>query len=137
MNIRNLMSEIPKNSITTRDEIRRLQKAARDNDKRKLWEWCLQFEAQKTQEYENIYEEDLGNSIDVFCLALAYTLCFNEKTKFGPKRISDFFEDFFVTVDMFSSGEYSPEDYEKQLAKKGIYFSTVKEIRRKEKNGKK
>ena len=47
MNIRNLMSEIPKNSITTRDEIRRLQKAARDNDKRKLWEWCLQFEAQK------------------------------------------------------------------------------------------
>lgn len=64
------------------------------------------------------------------CLALAYTLSFNEKTKFGVDRLTDFLDDFFVTVDMFSSGEYSPEDYAKQLAKKGIYFENIKDLRK-------
>ena len=130
MNIKNFMHELPKNSITTRDEIRRLEKAARNKDKRKLWEWAIQFENQIKQEYEKNYEEDLGNSIDIMCLALAYTLSFNEKTKFGVDRLTDFLDDFFVTVDMFSSGEYSPEDYAKQLEKKGIYFENIKDLRK-------
>ena len=130
MNIKNFMNELPKNTITTKEEIRRLEKAARNKDKRKLWEWAIQFENQIKQEYEKNYEEDLGNSIDIMCLALAYTLSFNEKTKFGVDRLTDFLDDFFVTVDMFSSGEYSPEDYAKQLEKKGIYFENIKDLRK-------
>ena len=132
MNIKNFMHELPKNTITTRDEIRRLEKAARDKDKRKLWEWAIQFENQIKQEYEKNYEQDLGDSIDIMCLALSYTLSYNEKTKFGADRLTDFLDDFFVTVDMFSTGEYSPEDYAKQLETKGIYFENIKDLRKKE-----
>ena len=132
MNIKNFMHELPKNTITTRDEIRRLEKAARDKDKRKLWEWAIQFENQIKQEYERHYEQDLGDSIDIMCLALAYTLSYNEKTKFGAGRLTDFLDDFFVTVDMFSSGEYSPADYAKQLETKGIYFENIKDLRKKQ-----
>lgn len=132
MNIKNFMHELPKNTITTRDEIRRLEKAARDKDKRKLWEWAIQFENQIKQEYEKNYEQDLGDSIDIMCLALAYTLSYNEKTKFGPDRLTDFLDVFFVTVDMFLSGEYSPVDYAKQLETKGIYFENIKDLRKKE-----
>lgn len=132
MNIKNFMHELPKNTITTHDEIRRLEKAARDKDKRKLWEWAIQFENQIKQEYEKHYEQDLGDSIDIMCLALAYTLSYNEKTKFGADRLTDFLDDFFVTVDMFSSGEYSPTDYAKQLETKGIYFENIKDLRKKQ-----
>lgn len=130
MNIKNFMNELPKNTITTRDEIRRLQKAARDKDRKKLWEWAIEFENQIKQEYEKNYEEDLGTSIDIMCLALAYTLCYSEKTKFGADRLTNFMDDFFVTVDMFSSGEYSPKDYAEQLAKKGILFENIKDLRK-------
>lgn len=130
MNVKNFMTELPKNTITTNNEIRRLEKAARDKDRKKLWEWAEQFENQIKKEYEAVMEEDLGNSIDIMCLALAYTLSFNEKTKFGVERLTDFLDDFFVTVDMFSIGEYSPEDYAKQLEKKGIYFDNIKDLRK-------
>lgn len=136
MNIKNFITELPKNTITTKEEIRRLEKAARDKDRRKLWEWAEQFENQIKKEYEANYEEDLGTSIDIMCLALAYTLSFNEKTKFGADRLTDFLDDFFVTVDMFSTGEYSPEDYAKQLEKKGIYFNNIKDLRKGENNEK-
>lgn len=130
MNVKNFITELPKNTITTKEEIRRLEKAARDKDRKKLWEWAKQFENQIKKEYEDVFEEDLGNSIDIMCLALAYTLSFNEKTKFGVDRLTDFLDDFFVTVDMFSTGEYSPEDYAKQLEKKGIYFEHIKDLRK-------
>lgn len=130
MNVKNFITELPKNTITTKEEIRRLEKAARDKDRKKLWEWAKQFENQIKKEYEDVFEEDLGNSIDIMCLALAYTLTFNEKTKFGVDRLTDFLDDFFVTVDMFSTGEYSPEDYAKQLEKKGIYFENIKDLRK-------
>lgn len=130
MNVKNFITELPKNTITTKEEIRRLEKAARDKDRKKLWEWAKQFENQIKKEYEDVFEEDLGNSIDIMCLALAYTLTFNEKTKFGVDRLTDFLDDFFVTVDMFSTGEYSPEDYAKQLEKKGIYFEHIKDLRK-------
>lgn len=130
MNIQNFLTELPKNTLTTREELRRLEKAARDKDKKKLLEWAEQFENQIKKEYEEVMEEDLGNSIDIMCLALAYTLSYNEKTKFGVDRLTDFLDDFFVTVDMFSTGEYSPEDYAKQLEKKGIYFANIKDLRK-------
>lgn len=130
MNIQNFLTELPKNTLTTREELRRLEKAARDKDKKKLLEWAEQFENQIKKEYEEVMEEDLGNSIDIMCLALAYTLSYNEKTKFGVNRLTDFLDDFFVTVDMFSTGEYSPEDYAKQLEEKGIYFANIKDLRK-------
>ena len=118
-------------TLVTRDEIRRLQKAVKDNNKQKLWEWAIQFEKQISQEYEKVLEKEiqsqLAESIDIFILTIIYTLHFNEKTRFGDKRISDFMEDLFETVDMFKRGEAVPDDYRKQLADDGIIIKKSEE----------
>ncbi len=125
--------------ICSRNEIRRLEKAARDKDKNKLIEWGRQFENQirdeydkrYNEEYDRAFKEDFANVVDTFCLAITYTLHFNEKTKFGRERTINFLNDLLVTVDLFRTGEYSPEDYRKELEKDGIYFSDVQKITKK------
>lgn len=110
-----------------RNELRRLERAAREKDKKHLLEWAEQFENQIRQEYENAFKKELGDAIDNFCIAIAYALRFSEKTKFGEKRIKEFMDDVFVTVDMFTKGEYSPEDYRQELIKSGITIFEKKE----------
>lgn len=110
-----------------RNELRRLERAAREKDKKHLLEWAEQFENQIRQEYENAFQKELAEAIDNFCIAIAYALRFSEKTKFGNKRIKEFMDDVFVTVDMFTKGEYSPEDYRQELIKSGITIFEKKE----------
>lgn len=88
-------------------------------------DYNLRKEYQKA--YEKKYEEDLLNSIDIFILAIIYTLHFNEKTRFGNNRIEDFMNDLFVTVDNFRTGEYDPEEYRQILKKDGINVISSKE----------
>lgn len=111
-------------SLLDRNEIRRLQKAARDKDLRKLADWGTQFEETIRQEYEKSFDEtvqkELLSSIDNFITAIVYTLHFNEKCKFGGKRIDDFMEDLLATIDGFKDGSYSPEEYIEILKKDGI-----------------
>lgn len=110
-----------------RNELRRLERATREKDKKHLLEWAEQFENQIRQEYENAFQKELAEAIDNFCVAIAYALHFSEKTKFGNKRIKEFMDDVFVTVDMFTKGEYSPEDYRQELIKSGITIFEKKE----------
>ena len=61
-----------------RFELRRLEKAAREKDKRHLIDWAKQYEdqieANLRKEYEKVYQEEIQNSIDNFVVALSYTL---------------------------------------------------------------
>lgn len=113
--------------IVDRNEIRRLQKAAKDGNKLALGAWASQFENQikdeLEREFEKSYKQQLAESIDVFCIAIAYTAHFSEAIKLGKKRLPEFMEDLFVTVDMFRRGEYNPKDYKEELEKCGIYFN--------------
>jgi hypothetical protein len=72
------------------------------------------------QECEKEYKEELGKAIDTFILTIVYTLHYNEKTKFGNERIQDFMQDLLATIDNFTDGSYSPEEYREQLEKEGI-----------------
>lgn len=107
-------------NIINRSELRRLEKAARDKNKDKLLEWIIQFDNQIRMEYENTYKKELADSIDNFCTAVAYTARFSETTHLGPKKLPEFMDDLFVTIDMFRVGEFKPEDYEEELRKCGI-----------------
>lgn len=78
------------------------------------------------QYYEKKYKEDLSNAIDNFILTIVYTLRYNQYTRFGNKRINDFMEDLFVTIDMFRTGEYKPEEYRKELEEDGIKIISKK-----------
>lgn len=108
-----------------RNEIRRLQKAARDNNKLALGTWAAQFEtslrSELEREYEKSYKEEIADSIDNFLLAVAYTCHFSEDTKLDADTLPDFMEDLFVTINMFRLGEYKPEDYKEELEKCGIF----------------
>lgn len=106
--------------IVNMNEIRRLQKAARDKNINHLVDWFIQFDDQLRREYNQAFESELGEAIDNFILTIVYTLHFNESTKFGNKRINDFMEDLFETIDMFRRGEAVPEDYKQHLEKEGI-----------------
>ena len=113
--------------LFNRAEMRRLEKAAKDKNKMKLAEWAEQFELQVANQYNNYYEkqyqEILSDSISNFLIAIVYTLHFNEKCKFGNNRISDFMDDLMAVVEGFKTGEYTPEEYKKELEQQKIYFN--------------
>lgn len=107
--------------IINRNEIRRLEKAAREKDKKYLVEWAYQYDNQMRLEYDRAYREEIDNSINTFLTAVAYTAHFSEETHLGKKKLPQFMEDLFVTVNMFRTGEYTPEEYREELEKNGIY----------------
>lgn len=107
--------------ILNRNELRRLEKAAREKDKRYLADWAKQYDNQIRLEYEKAYHEEIDHSINVFLTAVAYTAHFSEETKLGKKKLPEFMEDLFVSIDMFRTGEYKPEEYKEELEKNGIY----------------
>ena len=109
-----------------KNEIRRLQKAARDNNKLALGMWASQFEDSLRREYELNYEKafqlELSDSLNNFMIATAYTVHFSETTHLDKDTLPDFIEDLLVTVDMFRTGEYNPDEYKKILDDCGIKF---------------
>lgn len=117
------MKELEKiKELLDRNEIRRLEKAARDKDKMKLADWAKQFENQVKSIYEKRYKEILNYSIDSFFVAIVYTLHFNENCKFGDKRVKDFLNDLTATVQGFENGQYSPEEYKEILKNEKVYY---------------
>lgn len=121
-----------------RNEVRRLQKAARDNNKLALGEWATKFEngirREFEREYEKAFQAELAASIDNFLTATAYTALFSEETHLDKDTLPSFMEDLFVTIDMFRTGEYSPEEYKNALKENGVevedysYRSTMSKI---------
>lgn len=103
-----------------KNELRRLEKAAKEKDKKHLLEWGKQFEDQIRQEYERNFKKELSEAVDNFCVAIVYTLHFCELTKFGNKRCNEFMDDLFETIELFRLKAYNPVDYKKQLRKDGI-----------------
>lgn len=102
-------------TLITKEELKRLKKALADKNEKKILDWARDFECQVEQKQKRIYKEELGIAIDNFILTIVYTLRYNESTRFGNKRISDFMEDLLETIDMFRRGEAVPDDYRKQL----------------------
>ena len=107
--------------ILSRNELRRLEKAAREKDKKHLADWARQYDNQIRLEYEKAYHEEINYSINVFLTAVAYTAHFSEETHLGKRKLPSFMEDLFVSIDMFRTGEFKPEEYKAELEKNGIY----------------
>jgi len=113
-----------------KDEFNRLDRAKQKADKKKsqqpLYDWAIQLEQQlsdKTKKfYEERYEEHMRISIEWYLIAMMYVLHFNEKTRFGAKRLQDVMNDIQATAVLFGK-EYSAEDYIQQLKDDGIELS--------------
>ena len=74
--------------------------------------------------YEKKYEKEMDASIENFITAIMYTLHFSEITNLEKEKILEFMDDLLSTVDMFKTGEYSPEEYKSILEKEGIKIIT-------------
>jgi hypothetical protein len=108
-----------------RNELRRLEKAAKDKNKEKMVDWGKAFEKRIVDLYEKEYIDIVQHTINNFILVIIFTLHFNEKLKFGKKRIDDFMNDLVATVNCFTNGEYSVQEYEDMLNKDGIHFKKM------------
>lgn len=112
-------------SLVGREELRRLEKAAREKDKKKLIEWLTQFENQVNNNlriiYETMYQDEVQNSVQNALTAIVYSLYYSEETYIDKDNLADFMSDLFITLDMFRTGEYTPKDYEEELAKENIF----------------
>lgn len=75
------------------------------------------------KEFNNAYKDELDNSIQNFIIAIGYTLHFNEDLHLEKDELASFMDDLFVSVDLFRSGEYNPEDYTDQLKEDGIILN--------------
>lgn len=112
-----------------RSEIRRLQKAARDNNKMALYNWGVQFEEQIKSEldiqYKKQYVDYLNEAIDNFMIATCYTLMYSEETFLSPEKLQSFMSDMLATIDLFRTGEMSPDDYKNQMEEDGFTLSNL------------
>jgi len=121
-----------------RSEIRRLQKAARDNNKMALAEWGTQFEDSIRRELEAVfekrYEAELIQSIDNLIIAICFTGVFSESTAWTKDNINEYMSDLFASLDMFRRGEYNVDDYIKQLKEYGIDLDDIITHNRERKN---
>lgn len=114
-------------SIVSRDEIRRLEKAAREKDKKKLAEWLKSFEAQidtiLRRNYEKAYQEEVLESIENMMTAVVYTSLFSEENYINKENIGDFMSDLYSTLDLYRTGEYTPKEYKEILKNYGVTVS--------------
>lgn len=108
----------------SRDEYRKIKTMSKETMERWLSNRNALIYENLRKEFEHNYKDELQCSIDCFITAIAYTLHFSEETHFGQKRLSSFMEDMLVTVDMFRTGEYKPEEYEEALMKAGIKINS-------------
>lgn len=111
-------------SLINRNELRRLEKAARDKDKNKLVEWIRNFENyldnNYRRDYMKFYQEELNHSIENIFTAVVYTLYYSEENYIDKHNLADFMADLFVSLDMFRTGEYTPKEYADQLAEERV-----------------
>lgn len=114
------------NSIVNRDELRRLEKAARDKNKTKLADWIKRFEDYMTsmlkRDFVEACQEEVVKNFDTIIMAVAYTVYFSEETYIDKTNMNEFMNDLYVTIDLFRTGEYKPIDYEKTLNTEGVYI---------------
>ena len=106
------------------NELNRLQRCAKNKDKREIIKWGQEFEAMLNKKFYDIYKKQymiwLEETFKDLDTALMYTLHFNEYTKFGNKRLKSVMDDLSTTMRGFYKGEFERKDYNKMLTDDGI-----------------
>lgn len=114
--------------IITRDDIRRLEKAAREKDKNHLRTFLAQYENQVADTYrlayEKRFEEMTEDFSDTFLTVMMYCLIYSEETLINKDNIKGFIEDVNVSYTMLGKGELKEVELKDQLIKDGVSLST-------------
>lgn len=106
-----------------RDEFRAIKSFSKEQMEKWLQNYYNKVYNKLRKEFDNAYKDELDNSIQNFIIAIGYTLHFNENISLQHDELASFMEDLFVSVDLFRTGEYNPEDYREQLKEDGIIMA--------------
>ena len=106
------------------NELNRLQRCAKNKDKKEIIKWGQEFENRLNKKYYEIYKKQytiwLEETFKDLDTALMYTLHFNEQTRFGNKRLKSVMNDLGMTMRGFYRKEFNREEYNKMLKEDGI-----------------
>lgn len=106
------------------NELNRLQRCAKNKDKKEIIKWGQEFEDRLNKKYYEMYKKQymiwLDETFKDLDTALMYTLHFNEYTKFGNKRLKSVMDDLGMTMRGFYRQEFNREEYNKMLKEDGI-----------------
>lgn len=106
------------------NELNRLQRCAKNKDKKEIIKWGKEFEDRLNKKYYEIYKKQymiwLEETFKDLDTALMYTLHFNEQTRFGNKRLKSVMDDLATTMRGFYRQEFDRKDYNKMLIDDGI-----------------
>lgn len=118
---------IEQNEITKMfdtNELNRLQRCAKNKDKKEILKWGQDFERRIAQfymkEYKEYYLKLYEERLKDLDTAVLYTLHFNESCKFGNKRLTGIMNDLAETIRGFYTGEYNRKEYRENLKNDGI-----------------
>lgn len=118
------MEDLP---IITREDIRRLEKAAREKDKKHLKEFLAQYENQVADAYikemQRKYVKMTEDFADSFLTVLMYCATLSEDCKVDKDNIQGFIKDVNVTFEMLGKGEIGEEEMKKALSDEGVTLS--------------
>lgn len=114
------------------NELNRLQRCAKNKDKKEIIKWAEDFETRLSDKYRKLYKEYYNEVYKEYYMeqykkrymevniALLYTLHFGESTKFGNKRLENILKDFTETMREFYDNSFTVEDYTRMLIDDGI-----------------
>lgn len=106
------------------NELNRLQRCAKNKDKKEILKWAQDFERRLSELYHKRYKEyylsEYEERLKDIDTALMFALHFGEATKFGNKRLKEVMDDLSATIRGFYSGEYNRAEYREMLTKDGI-----------------
>lgn len=118
-----MTEEIIINMFNT-NELNRLHRCAKDNNKEKLREWGIDYDRRLKEQYNKIYLERhierFTQSIKDLDIATIFTLHFNENLHLNEEEIIDFMNDVRATERGFYKDGYTRQDYIKMLEDDGI-----------------
>lgn len=107
--------------------MRQLEKAVKSGNHKYVYEWARSMETTLLNslriEYEANYQDEITDAIENFLAAIVYTLYFSEELISDKLDIPEFMSDLYVTIDMFRTGEYKPDDYKKALEESGVKYA--------------
>lgn len=106
------------------NELNRLQRCAKNKDKKEILKWGEDFERRLAEKYRKRYKdhylEEYAERLKDIDTALMFTLHFGETTRFGNKRLKEVMNDLAVTIKGFYNGEYNRKEYREMLINDGI-----------------
>jgi len=118
------MNDVVINKMFDTSELNRLQRCAKNKDKKEIIKWGQDFEHRLAElyhkRYKDYYLNEYKERLKDLDVAMIYALHFNEETHFENDKLTDFMNDLSATMRGFYKDNFTREDYVKMLKDDGV-----------------